>query len=207
VTCQELSVDDLFQILKNSEGSIMRQYVQAFEAYGIQLSASDEGLRRLAELAYQERTGARSLVGVCERTFREFKYQLPDSGVRRLELTTELVDSPLQVLSRLTAESYADQLRNMDSSVNRFAELWSERHGIEIRLDPEAARLLSQKAMESHRSLEEVFEETFRNYEHGLNLIRKTRGITRFDITPDVIQDPEATLDRWIRAYFISKPG
>jgi endopeptidase Clp ATP-binding regulatory subunit ClpX len=207
VTCQELSVDDLFQILKNSDGSIMRQYVQAFEAYGIQLSASDEGLRRLAELAYQERTGARSLVGVCERTFREFKYQLPDSGVRRLELTTELVDSPLQVLSRLTAESYADQLRNMDSSVNRFAELWSERHGIEIRLDPEAARLLSQKAMESHRSLEEVFEETFRNYEHGLNLIRKTRGITRFDITPDVIQDPEATLDRWIRAYFISKPG
>jgi hypothetical protein len=61
--------------------------------------------------------------------------------------------------------------------------------------------------MESHRSLEEVFAETFRNYEHGLNLIRKTRGITRFDITPDVIQDPEATLDRWIRAYFISKPG
>ena len=59
VGCEELEVEDLFQILKHSEGSIMRQYVQAFEAYGIELVLSDPGQHRLAEKASLERTGAR----------------------------------------------------------------------------------------------------------------------------------------------------
>ncbi|MBP1597375.1 MAG: hypothetical protein H6Q05_2752, partial [Acidobacteria bacterium] len=36
-----------------------------------------------------------------------------------------------------------------------------------------------------------------------LNLIRKTRGISRFEITPEVIRDPSSTLDSWIRDYYI----
>jgi endopeptidase Clp ATP-binding regulatory subunit ClpX len=205
VTCQELTVEDLFQILKNSEGSIMRQYAQAFDAYGVTLTSTDDGLYRIAEKAYEERTGARSLVGICERTFREFKYQLPDSGVTRLELTAELVDSPDDVLKRLMDASRTDKLRDLEQLAMRIAEHWSERFGIEIRLQPEAARLLSEKALELRKPLEAVFDSTFKNYEHGLNLIRKTRGIKVFDITPDVIRDPEATLDSWIRSYFITK--
>ncbi|HKS35920.1 MAG TPA: AAA family ATPase, partial [Verrucomicrobiae bacterium] len=37
VVCQQLNVDDLFQILKTSEGSIIRQYEQSFAAYGIEV--------------------------------------------------------------------------------------------------------------------------------------------------------------------------
>src|SRR5208283_4299160 len=59
VICQPLSVDDLFTILKTSEGSIIRQYEQAFAAYGIEVLFADDGLRRIAELASQESTGAR----------------------------------------------------------------------------------------------------------------------------------------------------
>ena len=70
----------------------MRQYVNAFEAYGIDLIATDPGLYRIAQKAYEEHTGARSLVGVCERTFREYKYHLPHSTVKHLELTERLVD-------------------------------------------------------------------------------------------------------------------
>ncbi len=206
VSCQELEVDDLFQILKHSEGSIVRQYAQAFDAYGIQTVFRDDGLRRIAEKAYQEHTGARSLVGVCERTFREFKYQLPHSTVRNLEVTAEMVESPQVVLQRLMAASAADQLVILDASVNRIAERWSQRFGIEIRLQPEAARLISQQALDSGEEVETIFERIFKNYEYGLNLIRQTRGISSFEITQDVIREPEATLDRWIRSYYISMP-
>ena len=51
VVCQPLSVDDLFAILKTSEGSIIRQYEQSFAAYGIEVLFQDDGLRRIAELA------------------------------------------------------------------------------------------------------------------------------------------------------------
>jgi len=205
VTCQELGVEDLFQILKHSEGSIIRQYVQAFEAYGIELAFTDEGLHRLAEKAYLEQTGARSLVSVCERTFREFKYHLPHSTVRKLEVTAELVDSPLQVLERLQQVSTSEQLEDLELELAKIAQRWSEQNGIEIHLQPEAVQLLARKAIDSGTGIEQVFAETFKNYEHGLNLIRKTRGVSRFEITPDVIQDPSATLDSWIRAYYITQ--
>ncbi len=205
VTCQELGIEDLYQILKHSEGSIIRQYVQAFEAYGIHLNFLDEGLHRLAEKAYLEQTGARSLVSVCERTFREFKYHLPHSHIRELDVTKELVDSPSLVLDRLREVSAQEQIENLEEAVEKIAAQWSDRNGIEIHLNPEAAHLLAQKAVDNGKSMEEVFAETFKNYEHGLNLIRKTRGISRFDITPDVIKDPSTTLDNWIRAYYIGQ--
>ncbi len=207
VACHELGVEDLFQILKHSEGSIIRQYVQAFEAYGIEIVFEDGGLHRLAEKAYLEQTGARSLVSVCERTFREFKYHLPHSIVRRLTVTTELVDHPLQILERLQRVSALEEVEALERRVDKIAGQWSERNGIEIRLQPEAARLLAQKAVDSGRKIEEIFDETFKNYEHGLNLIRKTRGVTQFEITPEVIRDPSATLDAWIRSYYIRQPN
>jgi endopeptidase Clp ATP-binding regulatory subunit ClpX len=203
VSCQELNVGDLFQILKNAEGSIIRQYVNAFDAYGIELKTSDGGLYRVAQKAYEEHTGARSLVGVCERTFREYKYNLPHSHVKNIELTEKLVDKPDEVLAEILEDDRAEQLAEMEIQFKSIAEDWSKKNGIEISLHPEAARLLSQKALQSGDKIEEVFSETFRDYEYGLNLIRQTQGIQQFVITPDAIRDPRATLDQWIRAYYI----
>jgi ATP-dependent Clp protease ATP-binding subunit ClpX len=207
VTCSELGVEDLFQILKNSEGSIVRQYRQAFEAYGIDLTFTDEGLHRLAEKAYLEQTGARSLVSVCERTFREFKYHLPHSAIRSLEVTAELVDSPLQALEQLQRENSATQIEDLANEAGQIAAQWSARNGIEIHLQPEAALLLARKAIDSEKKIADIFAETFKDYEHGLSLIRKTRGIQRFEITPEVVRDPSNTLDAWIRAQYIREPN
>jgi ATP-dependent Clp protease ATP-binding subunit ClpX len=205
VSCQELGVDDLFQILKNSEGSIIQQYVNAFEAYGIDLALTDPGLYRIAKKAHEEHTGARSLVGVCERTFREYKYNLPHSSVKRLELTERLVDQPDAVLEEILQVAKASQLKEMTAEFNSIAEEWSKRNGIPIHLKPEAARLLSQKAIESGEKPEDVFSEIFKDYEHGLNLIRRMEGIQKFEITEDVVRNPRAALDQWIRSCYVSR--
>jgi hypothetical protein len=203
VSCQDLRVEDLFEILKHSEGSIVRQYVQAFEAYNIDLKFTDEGLLRLAQRAALEHTGARSLVSVCEQTFREFKYQLPHSPVRTLEVTAELVDDPKGVLAGILSRASEDAIATLEKLAVAIAEEWSRGFGIEIEMQPEAARLLAQKALETDQRIEAVFAETFKNYEHGLSLIRQTRKAGRFEITPEVIRDPDGTLDRWIRSYYV----
>src|SRR5947207_4421300 len=77
VVCHSLKVDDLFLILKNSEGSIIRQYEQDFAAYNIDVLFSDDGLKRIAEKASDEKTGARGLMTICERVFRDIKFELP----------------------------------------------------------------------------------------------------------------------------------
>ena len=201
VSCQELKEDDLFEILKNSEGSIMRQYVSAFDAYGINLTTTDEGLRRIAVKAYEERTGARSLVGVCERTFREYKYNLPHSPVKDLELTGRLVDQPDAVLDEILRTAKAGRLTEMDSELETIALDWSRSHDIQINLTTNAARILSLKAYDEGKALTDVFADIFKDFEHGLNLIRGARGIC-FEITEDVVRDPKSALDKWIRAYY-----
>ena len=206
VCCHELGVEDLFQILKQSEGSIIRQYEQAFAAYGVELNFTDEGLHRLAEMASLEHTGARGLVSACERTFREFKYELPNSGATKLEVTADLVDHTREHLAQILVVANADRLGTLQRAAHEIAVEWSKRNGIEISLEPDAARLLAEKVMDSGQDLRELFIDTFKNYEHGLNLIRKTRGIDKFKIPIEVIQEPAVTLDRWIREFYIQKP-
>lgn len=101
VACHALDTDDLFNVLRKSESSLIRQYERAFAAYGIRLSFQDEALRRLAELAGSEQTGARGLMTVLERTFRELKFRLPSSRIRRVVVDAAAVDDPARALRSL----------------------------------------------------------------------------------------------------------
>lgn len=103
VACHALDTGDLFDVLRKSESSLVHQYERAFGAYGIEVAFRDDGLRRLAELAAAERTGARGLMTVCERVFRDFKFRLPTSRVRAFEVTARLVDDPTGEIRRLLA--------------------------------------------------------------------------------------------------------
>src|SRR5438477_1492165 len=101
VVCEELAAEDLYQIMKYSEGSILRQYERAFRAYGIEISFEDEALQLMAEAAAKEKTGARGLLTVWEKLFRDYKYYLAGSGLSQLRVTAELVREPKKVLDRL----------------------------------------------------------------------------------------------------------
>jgi endopeptidase Clp ATP-binding regulatory subunit ClpX len=103
VACHGLDTDDLFNILLRSESSLIHQYERAFAAYGIKCEFKNDGLRRLAELAANEQTGARGLMTICERVFRDLKFQLPGSRVKKFTVTARLVESPASELRRLLA--------------------------------------------------------------------------------------------------------
>jgi len=105
VACHGLDTGHLFDVLRRSESSLIRQYERAFAAYGISAEFTDDGLRRLAELAAGENTGARGLMTVCERVFRDLKFALPSSRVRAFQVTRELVGDPSSALKKMLAES------------------------------------------------------------------------------------------------------
>jgi ATP-dependent protease Clp ATPase subunit len=107
--------------LKESEGSIVKQLEEAFAAYGVEMFFSDEALREIAKKAYQERTGARGLITICERTLRDFKFELPSSPVKRFVVNRSLVEAPEEELKKILAnpalaeEAYwAEQLRRKE---------------------------------------------------------------------------------------------
>ena len=130
VVCHSLKVDDLFLILKSSEGSIIRQYEQDFAAYGIEVLFADEGLRRIAERAGDEQTGARGLMTVCERVFRNIKFELPSTKVRRFVVTRELVDDPAAELQKILADPKREERIVARQLVDEFARRFQEAHGM-----------------------------------------------------------------------------
>jgi endopeptidase Clp ATP-binding regulatory subunit ClpX len=103
VACHGLDEEDLFDVLRKSESSLIHQYEQAFAAYDIQVEFRDDGLRRLAQLAGAEATGARGLMTICERVFRDLKFRLPTSRVKRFTVTASMVDNPVAELRKLLA--------------------------------------------------------------------------------------------------------
>ncbi len=105
VACHGLSEKNLYEVLRRSESSLIHQYVRAFDAYGIRLNFKADGLHRIAHLASTENTGARGLMTICERIFRDLKFELPSTDVRELEVTRELVDYPARVLARLCSKT------------------------------------------------------------------------------------------------------
>jgi ATP-dependent Clp protease ATP-binding subunit ClpX len=103
VACHGLDEDDLFDVLQKSESSLLHQYVRAFAAYGITLRFQNEALRALAALAKNEQTGARGLMTVMERVFRDLKFRLPSTRVRQVTVTAALVADPAGGLKKLLA--------------------------------------------------------------------------------------------------------
>ena len=104
VACHSLDEDDLFLVLSKSESSLLRQYERAFAAYGINLQFQPEALRILAGLAKAEQTGARGLMTVLERSFRDLKFRLPSTKIKSLTVTAETIQNPAATLRKLLSK-------------------------------------------------------------------------------------------------------
>jgi ATP-dependent Clp protease ATP-binding subunit ClpX len=198
VVCQPLSVDDLFQVLKSSEGSIIRQYEQSFAAYGIEVLFQDDGLRRIAELSGDEQTGARGLMTVCERVFRDIKFELPSTPVKRFMVTRELVDNPEQELKKLLADHRNEERVVARQLVHEFAQRFAENHGLKIKFTDAAADLLVTHSLEQGKAVRDLCAERFKDYQFGLKLVAQNTGREDFSIDADAVELPDKILSDWV---------
>src|SRR5438046_5140891 len=132
--------------MKCSEGSLLRQYERAFRAYGIEISFEDEALRLLAQSGAQEKTGARGLLTVFEKLFRDYKFHLAGSGLTQLRVTAAVVREPQRVLEQLMVEGHKLEAQMLEAGTREFAEKFSKEHGLEIILDEKAVDRLVVRA-------------------------------------------------------------
>jgi ATP-dependent Clp protease ATP-binding subunit ClpX len=200
VVCHSLKVDDLFLILKSSEGSIIRQYEQDFAAYGIEVLFADEGLRRIAERAADEQTGARGLMTMCERVFRNIKFELPSTKVKRFVVTRELVEDPAAELQRILADPKREERIVARQLVDEFARRFQENHGMKIRFTEAAADMLAAEALEKSQPVRDLCAKRFKDFQFGLKLIAQNSGQQEFVIDIDAVQAPDKVLSDWVVA-------
>ena len=204
VVCHALQVDDLFQILKNSEGSLVRQYEQDFAAYGIEVLFSDAGLRAIAQRAAEEQTGARGLMTVCERVFRNIKFELPSTGVKRFVVTDHLVNDPAGELKKILSDPRQEERIVARQLVDEFARRFQETHGMTIRFTEAAAELLVSEALGQSQSVRDLCATRFKDFHFGLKLIAQNSSQREFVIDTDAIAAPDKVLSDWVLASYRS---
>jgi ATP-dependent Clp protease ATP-binding subunit ClpX len=207
VVCEELSAGDLFDIMKFSEGSLLRQYERAFRAYGIAISFEDEALRMMAEAAAKEKTGARGLLTVWEKLFRDFKFYLAGSGISQLRVTAELVREPKLVLDRLLAEGHRHEAAALDQQIDAFVESFRRQHDLELTFDQAARQRLVERAQAEKMSMADLSAHLFRDFHFGLNLVRKNSRQNKFALPAWAIEAPDKFLsDLVVRSYYPAQP-
>ena len=106
VELSALSPDDFERILTEPSASLTEQYQALMATEGVDVEFSDDGLRRIAETAWQvnektENIGARRLHTVMERLLEEASFGAADAGLSHQPLMVDAayVDSQLQALS------------------------------------------------------------------------------------------------------------
>lgn len=207
VVCDHLDADDLFNIMKNSEGSLIRQYEREFEAYGIQAQFTDEALHKIAAAASLEKTGARGLMTVAERLLRHFKFELPGTSLTELTIGTDLVDDPAATLKTLLAANEVVGDSKVISEITAFRRRFEEEHGVRLTFDNEAVARVAALSSERGQSALQLCEEKFRDFQFGLQLIRKNTGQKNFPVTAEAVEDPDRYLSNLVVASYREETG
>jgi ATP-dependent HslUV protease ATP-binding subunit HslU len=105
VELSSLSVDDFEAILTQTQASLVMQYQALLATEGVTLEITPDGVRRLAQTAYDvnERTeniGARRLATVMERLLDEVSFDAPGLAGQTVRLDAAAVDAKLGELAR-----------------------------------------------------------------------------------------------------------
>lgn len=209
VVCDHLEAGDLFDIMKFSEGSLIRQYEREFEAYGIQAQFADSALEKISLEAAKEKTGARGLMTVCERLFRQFKFELPGTPVTELVIDGDLVVDPDTSLAAIVEKAGSVEDSRLIGEVSAFRRKFEEEHGCRLLFESGAINRLGEISESQGRSVLQLCEELFRDYKFGLNLIRQNTGQQSFTLSAEAIDDPDKYLSGLVVSSYkdVNSPG
>ncbi len=105
VELRALTVEDFERILTEPNASLTEQYKALLGTENVSLSFTDDGIKRIAEVAWgvnetTENIGARRLHTVLERLLDEASFEAADNGGSEIVIDTEYVDKYLGELSQ-----------------------------------------------------------------------------------------------------------
>ncbi len=202
VSCAALVADDLEKILLQSESSILSQYRTDFQGYGITLDETVDAIKEIAIQAEKENTGARGLMTILERVFRDFKFELPSTNIKSITLDKGTVVNPEDSLKKLLKKSKANRHNTSREGVDDFVANFKKKHGLELVFDVDAVSFLAKAKLKSNQSIYDLCEEKFQDFEFGLKLVSRNTGKSSFVINKKVIGDPDKELSKWVVESF-----
>jgi len=198
VACDPLSVEDLAKIMTTSEGSILKQYHRDFMGFGIDFTMGAEAIIEVAQRAHGQKTGARGILTVLERLFRDFKYELPSTGIRKFDVTGDTLKDPKKELEKLLDENRHLMAEVHRGDVERFANRFKNNFEIELYFDTSAIAALVKESEKLNKAIYSICEDKFHDAQHGLKIVSRNTGKKSFAIDAAFIENPDGQISKWV---------
>ena len=96
VELDEMKPEHLVRVLTEPKNSIIRQFSALMSVDGAELVVTDAAIEKIAELAYERKTGARGLRSIVENVLMDTMFELPDCEQKTI-VTVDVADDDLTV--------------------------------------------------------------------------------------------------------------
>jgi len=170
-----LSKNDLIRIMRDTEDSIIHQYIMEFKSFGIDLVIEDAAIEYVAELAENKKTGARALVSVWENILTDFQYELPGSNFKELVVSKELCRAPKDALLKMLKRSpFVD-----------YIERFKQEFGIDLVFEPGMQDYVEEYAAKNNIQVSEALKRLLR----GASALNYMNIEEKYSISRKMLED------------------
>jgi ATP-dependent Clp protease ATP-binding subunit ClpX len=81
---KKLDQETMVRVLKEPKDSLIKQYQELLDMDGITLTFEDKAIKKIAETAYKQKTGARCLRSILENTMLDIMFEAPTKKDKKI---------------------------------------------------------------------------------------------------------------------------
>ena len=97
-TLNEITIDDMVNILTQPKNALLKQYEKLFAIDGAMLKFEDEAIKEVANQAIKRKTGARGLRSIMEDVMIDIMYDLPELNGYDVIISKSVIDGEAKPL-------------------------------------------------------------------------------------------------------------
>ena len=199
VSLSNLGATDLEKILTKVENNFIKQYQDAFDGYGIELTVQPDAIRTIAAQASLEKTGARGLLTILERLFRNFKFELPGLGIKALSIDASTVQNPKETLDAIIKKAAEHNRPEIKERLDTFVSEFQKKHSLTIEFTQDAVEYILSEIIERGVTPEEYLSSRFTNLHLALQLLQRSMGTTVFQIDRNMVEDQDKAINALLK--------
>jgi hypothetical protein len=101
------------------------------------------------------------------------------------------------------AEGEKEEGKKLEDAARQWADAFGKQHGLEIVFDDSAVPRLVERAQTERMNMNDLCAHLFKDYQFGLNLVKKNTGKSRFVLGAEAVDSPDKCLsDLVVQSYY-----